>query len=93
MMVQTDQIKVVLLEDEDLLRGLLGDWLSSQPDIELLDSFRAIAIIMNIANLFISLAIFRERYNYVKNKIQFATNMAFNCFLEFRSFRILFSNT
>jgi DNA-binding NarL/FixJ family response regulator len=42
MMVQTDQVKVVLLEDEDLLRGLLGDWLSSQPDIELLESFRSL---------------------------------------------------
>jgi DNA-binding NarL/FixJ family response regulator len=35
-------IKTVLLEDEDLLRGLLSEWLSAQPDIELLDSFRSI---------------------------------------------------
>ena len=42
MMIQIDQMKVVLLEDEDLLRGLLGDWLSSQPDIELLESFRSL---------------------------------------------------
>lgn len=42
MTVTTDQIKVVLLEDEDLLRGLLGEWLSAQPDIELLDSFRSL---------------------------------------------------
>jgi DNA-binding NarL/FixJ family response regulator len=42
MTVATDQIKVVLLEDEDLLRGLLGEWLSAQPDIELLDSFRSL---------------------------------------------------
>jgi DNA-binding NarL/FixJ family response regulator len=38
----TDVIKTVLLEDEDLLRGLLSEWLSAQPDIELLDSFRSI---------------------------------------------------
>jgi DNA-binding NarL/FixJ family response regulator len=38
----TDVIKTVLLEDEDLLRGLLSEWLSSQPDIEVLDSFRSI---------------------------------------------------
>lgn len=37
-----DVIKTVLLEDEDLLRGLLSEWLSAQPDIELLDSFRSI---------------------------------------------------
>lgn len=37
----TDQLKIVLLEDEDLLRGLLGEWLSSQPDIVLVDSFRS----------------------------------------------------
>lgn len=37
-----DQIKVVLLEDEDLLRGLLSEWLTSQPEIELLESFRSI---------------------------------------------------
>lgn len=38
----TDVIKTVLLEDEDLLRGLLSEWLSAQPDIEMLDSFRSI---------------------------------------------------
>lgn len=38
----TDVIKTVLLEDEDLLRGLLSEWLNSQPDIEVLDSFRSI---------------------------------------------------
>jgi DNA-binding NarL/FixJ family response regulator len=38
----TDVIKTVLLEDEDLLRGLLSEWLSAQPDLVLLDSFRSI---------------------------------------------------
>ena len=38
----TDVIKTVLLEDEDLLRGLLSEWLSSQADLELLESFRSI---------------------------------------------------
>ena len=38
----SDVIKTVLLEDEDLLRGLLSEWLSAQPDLELLDSFRSI---------------------------------------------------
>mgnify|MGYP000862217671 CR=1 FL=1 len=38
----TDVIKTVLLEDEDLLRGLLSEWLSAQPDLDLLDSFRSI---------------------------------------------------
>lgn len=42
MPITTDVIKTVLLEDEDLLRGLLSEWLSSQPDIEVLDSFRSI---------------------------------------------------
>ena len=38
----TDVIRTVLLEDEDLLRGLLSEWLNSQSDIEVLDSFRSI---------------------------------------------------
>ena len=38
----TDVIKTVLLEDEDLLRGLLSEWLSSQADLELLESFRSV---------------------------------------------------
>jgi DNA-binding NarL/FixJ family response regulator len=38
----TDVIKTVLLEDEDLLRGLLSEWLSAQADLELLESFRSI---------------------------------------------------
>jgi len=38
----SDVIKTVLLEDEDLLRGLLSEWLSAQPDLDLLDSFRSI---------------------------------------------------
>ena len=42
MVAVADQIKVVLLEDEDLLRGLLSEWLTSQPEIELLESFRSI---------------------------------------------------
>ena len=37
-----DSIKTVLLEDEDLLRGLLSEWLDSQPDIQVIDSFRSI---------------------------------------------------
>lgn len=32
----------MLLEDEDLLRGLLSDWLAAQPNLELLDSFRSV---------------------------------------------------
>lgn len=43
MQALTDQMKVVLLEDEDLLRGLLVEWLVAQPEIELLDSFRSIS--------------------------------------------------
>jgi DNA-binding NarL/FixJ family response regulator len=42
MPTKTDAIKTVLLEDEDLLRGLLSEWLIAQPDIDLLDSFRSI---------------------------------------------------
>jgi len=42
MPIKTDAIKTVLLEDEDLLRGLLSEWLIAQPDIDLLDSFRSI---------------------------------------------------
>jgi DNA-binding NarL/FixJ family response regulator len=42
MSTTTDVIKTVLLEDEDLLRGLLSEWLNSQSDIEVLDSFRSI---------------------------------------------------
>jgi DNA-binding NarL/FixJ family response regulator len=38
----TDVIRTVLLEDEDLLRGLLSEWLNSQSDIEVLDSFRSV---------------------------------------------------
>ncbi len=42
MTTSVDTIKTVLLEDEDLLRGLLSEWLNSQSDIEVLDSFRSI---------------------------------------------------
>lgn len=42
MTTSVDSIKTVLLEDEDLLRGLLSEWLNSQSDIEVLDSFRSI---------------------------------------------------
>lgn len=47
----TDVIKTVLLEDEDLLRGLLSEWLNSQPDIEVLDSFRSIQTFNASSNL------------------------------------------
>ena len=47
MVAVADQIKVVLLEDEDLLRGLLSEWLTSQPEIELLESFRSIESFKN----------------------------------------------
>lgn len=42
MQTTVDSIKIVLLEDEDLLRGLLSEWLNSQADIEVLDSFRTL---------------------------------------------------
>ena len=42
MTTSVDTIKTVLLEDEHLLRGLLSEWLNSQSDIEVLDSFRSI---------------------------------------------------
>lgn len=42
MSTTVDSIKIVLLEDEDLLRGLLSEWLNSQADIEVLDSFRTL---------------------------------------------------
>jgi DNA-binding NarL/FixJ family response regulator len=34
--------RVVLLEDEDLLRGLLSEWLGSQDDLEVVGSYRTI---------------------------------------------------
>lgn len=36
---ETDPMKVVILEDDELLRELLCEWLSSQPDIKLIDQF------------------------------------------------------
>jgi DNA-binding NarL/FixJ family response regulator len=50
----TDVIKTVLLEDEDLLRGLLSEWLSAQPDIELLESFRSIQAFNAASNTSVS---------------------------------------
>lgn len=52
----TDVIKTVLLEDEDLLRGLLSEWLSAQPDIELLESFRSIQAFNAASNTSVSSA-------------------------------------
>lgn len=36
---EKDAIKVVILEDDDLLRELLGEWLGSQSDITVIDQF------------------------------------------------------
>ena len=35
--------RIVLLEDEDLLRGLLSEWLGTQDDLEVVGSYRTIA--------------------------------------------------
>lgn len=35
--------RIVLLEDEDLLRGLLSEWLSAQEDLEVVGSYRTVA--------------------------------------------------
>lgn len=35
--------RIVLLEDEDLLRGLLSEWLGSQEDLEVVGSYRTVA--------------------------------------------------
>lgn len=40
---QTSGITVALLEDEDLLRGLLTDWINGQENLEVVGSFRTIA--------------------------------------------------
>lgn len=56
----THVTKVAILEDEDMLRGLLAEWLASQPDTMVVDEFRsvgafskAIATSLPTANLLI----------------------------------------
>jgi len=39
MTTETEAIKVVVLEDDDLLRELLVEWLGRQPDIKVIDQF------------------------------------------------------
>jgi DNA-binding NarL/FixJ family response regulator len=39
MTVEIDAIKVVILEDDDLLRELLSEWLRGQPDTKVIDQF------------------------------------------------------
>lgn len=40
---EKDAIKVVILEDDDLLRELLGEWLGGQSDITVIDQFATVA--------------------------------------------------
>jgi hypothetical protein len=35
----TDTIQVAILEDENMLRGLLSEWLETQPNTQVVDEF------------------------------------------------------
>jgi DNA-binding NarL/FixJ family response regulator len=39
----SDTTQVAILEDEDMLRGLLAEWLSTQPNTNVVDQFRSAA--------------------------------------------------
>ena len=40
--VTVDTTQVAILEDEDMLRGLLSEWLESQPNTHVVDQFRSV---------------------------------------------------
>ena len=45
-----ETIKITFLEDDDLLRELLSQWLSSQPDITVIDQFRTVIDFLDAAD-------------------------------------------